>query len=353
MKALMCGLVGSVLLCLAVAGHARPACQTDDAVPWQRVAPGVWVWHPVAPGEVSAANAGHVVPTSVVIDRGQALLIDPGPSQRHGERVRASLACHFGAQLRWIVNTHAHAENVLANSAFADLLASGQVQVLASAATREGMLQRCPACLASLTAKVGTEAIAGTQIVLPSRTLAEGDVLRVGRYRLRVMRVEQGHTEGDLVLWSAQQRVLWAGGLVYGNRVPELAQGSVDGWLRALDRLAALRPRVVVSNAVSRAAAKDGLPPALTDTRAYLSDLRTEVLKAMDQGLQASDATVVDLPAYRTWAGHSERQGFNAQRAWRELEPVWMDQSASPAPPAASPPRGRCEWPGKAGSTAP
>lgn len=173
--------------------------------------------------------------------------------------------------------------------------------------------------------------MAGTQIVLPGRTLAEGDALRVGRRRLRVMRVEQGHTEGDLVLWDANHRVLWAGGLVYGQRVPELAQGSVEGWLRALDRLATLRPRVLVSSVVSRAATTGGLPPALLSTRRYLSDLREGVLQAMDQGQQASDATVVDLPAYRTWAGHTQRQGFNAQRAWRELEPVWMGQGASPA----------------------
>jgi glyoxylase-like metal-dependent hydrolase (beta-lactamase superfamily II) len=332
-----CG-IGLLASGLAVAAFAGGACSGPDAVPWQRVAPGVWAWNPAAPGEVSAANAGHVVPTSVVISGGEALLIDPGPSQRHGERVRASLACRFGAQVRWIVNTHAHAENVLGNSAFADRLAAGQVGILASAATREGMQQRCPACLASLTGKAGTEAMAGTQIVLPSRTLAEGDVLSVGRYRLRVLRVEQGHTEGDLVLWNDRHRMLWAGGLVYGERVPELAQGGLDGWLRALDRLAALRPRIVVSNVVSRAEVPGDLPPALTGTRAYLSELRSAVLQAMDQGLQASDATGVDLPAYRSWAGHSERQGFNAQRAWRELEPVWMGRSDPPAPRAASPP---------------
>jgi len=327
MKAWLRGLVGLVGLCLVNMAHAAPACDPTDAVPWQRVAPGVWSWSPAVPGEVGAANAGHVLPTSVVIGGGQALLIDPGPSQRHGERVRASLACRFGVQVRWIVNTHAHAENVLANSAFADLLAAGRLTVLASAAAREGMQQRCLACLASLTAKAGLDAMEGTQIVLPNRTLAEGDVLRVGRHRLRVMRVEHGHTEGDLVLWSARQRVLWAGGLVYGERLPELAQGSVDGWLHALDRLDALRPRVIVSSEVSRAAVPGGLPPALVSTRAYLSDLRAGVMQAMDQGQQASDATAVTLPAYRHWAGHSERQGFNAQRAWRELEPVWMDRA--------------------------
>ncbi len=332
--------VCALLLGLWTAASAQAAPRCADDVPWQRVAPGVWHWSPVAEAEIAPANAGHVLPTSVVVHGGQALLIDPGPSEAHGQRVRRSLACRFGAQVRWIVNTHAHAENVLGNSAFADRVAAGTVQILATGATRAGMAQRCPDCLASLTTKAGVDAMAGTRIVLPTRTLTEGEVLRVGPYRLQVMRIEQGHTEGDLVLWDARRRLLWAGGLVYGQRLPELAQGSLDGWLAALDRLAALRPRVVLGNTVSVAPEASSLPPALTGTRAYLGELRAAVLNAMDQGLQASDATTVTLPAYSTWAGHAERQGFNAQRAWREMEPVWMVKSDPPAPPAASPPRG-------------
>ncbi len=339
----VCGLLLGLLT--AVAAQAAPRCADD--VPWQRVAPGVWHWSPASEAEIAPTNAGHVLPTSVVLHGGQALLIDPGPSHAHGQRVRRSLACRFGAQVRWIVNTHAHAENVLGNSAFADRVTAGTVQILASAATRAGMAQRCIACLASLTAKAGTDAMAGTSIVLPTRTLSEGEVLRVGPYRLRVMRIEQGHTDGDLVLWDARQRLLWAGGLVYGPRLPELAQGSVDGWLAALDRLAALRPRVVVGNTVSRAAVESDLPPALSATQRYLNDLRSAVLQGMDQGLQASDATTVTLPAYSAWAGHAERQGFNAQRAWRELEPVWMERTDPPAPPAASPPGGGASGPAK------
>jgi glyoxylase-like metal-dependent hydrolase (beta-lactamase superfamily II) len=331
----------------ALAADPPVACKAVDAVSWQPVAPGIWVWPAAENGEVSPANAGHVLTTSVVIDGGEALVIDPGPSLRHGLRLRHSLACRFQARVRWIVNTHAHAENVLANSAFADLLEAGQLEILASAATRDAMQRRCPDCLASLSAKVGADAMAGTQIVLPNRTLAEGEVLRVGRHRLRVMRIEQGHTEGDLVLWSARERVLWAGGLVVGERVPELAQGSVDGWLAALERLQALRPRVVVSSVVSSAVAPGGLPPALTDTRRYLTDLRTSVLQAMDEGHQPQDTAWGELPAYRIWAGYSERHGFNLQRAWRELEPVWMGMSDPPAPPAASPPRGGASGPAK------
>ena len=321
-----------------------PDCQAVDAVPWQPVAPGIWVWPAAENGEVSPANAGHVLPTSVVVSRGEALVIDPGPSHRHGLRVRASLACRFKARVRWVVNTHAHAENVMANSAFADLLETGQLEILASAATRRAMQQRCPDCLASLTTRAGAKAMAGTHIVLPSRTLAVGERLRVGLLSLRVQAIEPGHTEGDLVLWNARHRVLWAGGLVYDGRVPELAQGSLDGWLAALPRLLALRPQQVIGTVWSRAPAAEAPPPALGATERYLKGLRARVLLAMDQGHQPQETAWGDLPAYRDWAGYSERHGFNLQRAWRELEPVWMEQgapSALPLPGQMQPIQGR------------
>ena len=310
----------------AVTGIATRGCVDD--VPWTRVASGIWAWAPSAPAEIGPENGGHVAVTTAIVHGRQALLIDPGPSRAHGDRVRRSLVCRFGATVRWIVNTHAHAENVLGNAAFADRRAARRPPILASAGTREAMARRCLVCLASLSGRLGPEAMQGTRIVLPTRTLAEGDVLRLGPHRLRVLRIEQGHTEADLVLWDPQERLLWLGGLAYAGRVPELAQGRIDAWIEALDRLAALAPRVVLGPALSRSEPPTGaLPPALTDTRAYLSDLRTAVFEAMDAGLQAHEAATLELPAYRAWPGYAERHGFNAQRAWRELEPAWMDRA--------------------------
>lgn len=324
-RVLAAGLLTLLTGCASAA--STPDCSAANAVPWQAVVPGVWVWQPEAVSEISAANAGHVVPTSVVVSGTEAMVIDPGPSHRHGLRVRDSLACRFGAQARWVVNTHAHAENVLANSAFADRLVAGQLEILSNEGTRSAMEHRCPACLASLTERAGDGAMAGTRIVWPSRMLRAGEVLHVGPHRLRVLPPAPGHTGSDLVLWDETRRVVWAGGLVVDQRLPELAQGGVDVWLVALDRIAALQPRHVIGNAVSSAVEPHTLPPAMEATRAYLAELRARVLKAMDEGRHAGESAAVDMPAYAGWAGYVQRQGFNVQRAWREMEPVWMERS--------------------------
>lgn len=319
------GKIGAMACLWLVVGCAAHGAPCDD-VPWQPVVPSVWVWMPVVP-----ADAGHGAPISAVIDGGEALLIDPGPNQRQGERVKQSLRCRFGARVVWIVNTHAHAENVLGNSAFAAEQAQGQVRIGASAAARDAMRQRCPSCLVSLTAQVGEAAMQGTAVVLPDQTLAPGQRLHVGRRTLRVQAVEQGHTEGDLLLWDEEHRVLWAGGLVDEGRVPQLAQGGVDAWLAALRRLQALPVRDVIGATWSRAGIEGRAPPALALTRDYLDALRSGVWRAMNEGRLPQEADAVPLPAFAHGAGDAERHGFNVLRAWRELEAAWMDGEAAPS----------------------
>ena len=80
----------------------------------------------------------------------------------------------------------------------------------------------------------------------------------------------------------------------------------------------------------SQAPSRAEPPPALAKTRVYLEALREQTLRAMNQGVQPQETDKVELHAFRDWAGYPARHGFNVLRAWRELEPVWMDQ-AKPA----------------------
>ena len=307
---------------------AGPTCTAGrrPPPPWRRLAPGVWIWPPPAEADVSPANGGHVAPVTLLVSRGEAMVIDPGPSLRHGLAVRRAASCLGRVRVRWVVNTHAHADTVLANAAWADEVARGEVQVLANAGTRETMARRCPDCLSDLRARAGEVAMAGTTILLPTHTLEPGRTLRVGALRLQVGPTQRGHSQHDLWLGLAGPRIAWVGGLVYGRRVPELAQGRVEDWLAALDRLAAWEPRQVVGATWSAAPAPGHRPPALVSTRAYLQALHEGVWAAMEAGRGVLDENPVPLPDFAGWAGYAARHGFNVQRAWREREPSWMGQ---------------------------
>jgi glyoxylase-like metal-dependent hydrolase (beta-lactamase superfamily II) len=293
-------------------------------VPWRAVAPGVWAWVPAQPSEAAPENLGHALATVVIVDGAQALVVDPGPHHAHGQRVRASLHCQLAARPIGVLNTHAHAKNVLANAAFADLQDSGQLSIMASEGTRDAMQKRCPQCLQSLTQTLGEAVMQPTHIVLPDRTLAEGDVLTIGGLKAQVLVIENAHTESDLMLWLPAQGVLLTGGLVYDGRLPELAQGRVTGWLSALQRIAALHPRTVVGDRVSVAPHAQTLPPAIGATQSYLLTLRQRLTQAMDAGLHGSETQSMAWPEHAHWVDFEARQEFNVQRAWRELESEWM-----------------------------
>lgn len=320
--------------------HSARGCGRHAAVPWQAVAPGVWAWLPPAPEPASPRNGGHTQAISVLVDRGEAMVVDPGPSLQHGQRVRESLACRFGARVRWVVNTHAHAENVLGNAAFADPQAQGRLRIVATAGTLSAMQRRCTSCLASIKATVGAAALRGTRITLPTHVLAPGDVLQVGDLRVEVRVAPDAHTESDLLLWLPARRVLWAGGLVSDARVPELAQGSVGGWLDALEGIARLQPapEVVIGTGVSHATG--GQPaPAVAATRSYLAQLRLQLRAALDAGLHGTEPEVAAAMDPGRWVGFKAQHAFNVQRAWREVEAQWMSESgaAAPQPGGAAP----------------
>ncbi len=303
--------------------HSAEGCDTDTGAGWHTLAPGVHVWQPAVDQEPNAGNAGHVSPTTVLVHGQRAWVIDPGPSLRQGQRLVARVRCVWGAHIERVINTHAHADNVLANAAFADAQRTGRVSVLATARTSDTMRQRCPGCLADLTDRVGVSAMAGTQIVLPDALLRPGEELHFGPHRLQLREVRNAHTQSDLVLWNDAHRIAWVGGLVYGQRLPELAQGSLLGWRQALSDVQTLQPLWVVGATLAGHRPGDA-QRAIAATDAYLAQVQQQVLQGMEAGQQVSELPVRAAAPFARWAGH-ERHGFNLQRAWRELEPAWMD----------------------------
>lgn len=287
------------------ASRARPA----RAAPLTSVGDGVYVW-PGRGGEPAPHNEGRVA-TATVFDCGDAaLVVDPGPNRRTGKVLRDAVERGLGLPVRAVINTHAHPEHVLGNAAFAD------VPIHASARTRVLMQQRCPDCSRRFAARLGPRAMAGTRIVLPTHTLDDGAWLEFGTRRLRIDVFDHAHSEADLSLFDPRSGVLCAGGLGWGDQVPDMAESSLDGWIAALQRLLALSPRVVA-----------GVGPALgteviASTQRYLSAMRAVVADAIRQGIELPAL----LRAPSVAAAHPQdpvRHQLNLQQAWRELEARW------------------------------
>src|SRR5215469_3447425 len=76
--------------------------------------------------------------------------------------------------------------------------------------------------------------------------LADGDVVRVGALNLTALHTP-GHAPDHLAFWMPDDRVLFTGDLVLGrgSSMVTYPEGDVAAYLRSLERVAALRPRLL------------------------------------------------------------------------------------------------------------
>lgn len=298
---------------------ALALCGSPDA-PLEAVMPGVAVRHGGWPTE-NPEGRPHWA-SSVVLWRGRhAVVLDPGPSHCSGRQLQDALDRLAGGpvQVDLVINTHAHAEQVLANSAW-------PAPVAALAGTQAAMRQRCRDCLAAITQDLGEAAMAGSRIVLPERLLEPGAWLELAGRRWQVLHMSMAHTESDLVLWSPAEGVLLAGGLLDGRHLV-LAQGRITGWLQALAHLEALRPRWLIGQHL--VAGPGEVAHALQRQRQALCALVRLSWEGLE-GWQTEAQVLAQLPPT---SDETERrlQAFNLQRAWREMEGLWLGHEAMPA----------------------
>jgi glyoxylase-like metal-dependent hydrolase (beta-lactamase superfamily II) len=287
------------------------AAATTEILPVQRIASDVYViTAPLA--DASPSNGGRVVNTGFVIGRTGVVVIDSGANHRHGEAILAAVARVTKKPVALLINTHPHPHNVLGNSAFADR----GIPIMATSATVTAMTERCPACLASLSQSVGDEPMRGTRIQLPDTPVAGSQTLEVAGRQLRLLHLGHGHTEGDLAVFDEATAVLFAGDLVYGGQVPHLSEANTTGWIAALNQVAALPVRILVSGRGPVGGAGD-----LEPTLRYLSELRQRVAAAYQEGRTPDEAIkLAELPEFSDWHGYAARHGRNVQHVYFEIE---------------------------------
>lgn len=290
---------------------ALPASGACSRPLLQEVAPGV---HAI-PGRGAApdrSNCGRSAHGLAIMGAGGVILVDPGPSQREGIALRKSLAVASPHPVVAVILTHAHPENTLAAGAFS----GPDTPVLATDLTARLMADRCPRCLGRLKRSVGASGMEGTRIVLPTETVAQSDTRVIGGRSMRLLRFEDAHLAGDLALFDEASGVLFAGGLATGDAIPDLGEGNLAGWRRALKELIALHPRRTIpgrGNLVS--------PDPLGATLAYLDNLSAFVTGELERGGDLASALErAAMPAYSGWSGYPRRHQLNVQRAWQEME---------------------------------
>lgn len=147
----------------------------------------------------------------------------------------------------------------------------------------------------------------------------EGDTdFELGGVHFNIRHVGPAHSDEDLAMLVKEDRVLFAGDLVFKGRVPFVGEADSKAWLNSLDKLIALKPRVMVPGhgAASTTPMKD-----LTLTRDYLTFVRNEMGKAVDELIPFDEAYArTDWSKYKNMPAFEEANRPNAYNTYLLME---------------------------------
>ena len=152
------------------------------------------------------------------------IVVDTMTLNLQGKQIREQAQRISGAPVTTIINTHYHTDHTHGNPGFPmGIKVVSTERTLAYLLDRDGDFWR---------GKAGA--------TLPNETFHDNHVMRVGGKTIRLYHLGRGHTDGDLVVIFAEDRVLHTGDLFFNGRYPNIdleAGGSVQEWGATIDRI--------------------------------------------------------------------------------------------------------------------
>jgi glyoxylase-like metal-dependent hydrolase (beta-lactamase superfamily II) len=164
---------------------------------------------------------------------------------------------------------------------------------------------------------VTPDAYGDTTVALPTLTLEKTHTIKTQKGDIIVMNLAQkGHTDTDVVIYFPKEKILFAGDLVFNDRIFPTRDGSLSGWLAAIDALSKIDYKILIPGHGTDLSKK-----GYAMTKEYITSLRSQVAKAMDEGADMTNiASKVDMSQFSKYPLYKELNGKNIQRAYELLE---------------------------------
>jgi quinoprotein relay system zinc metallohydrolase 1 len=283
-------LLAGVVLCAAASASAQ--APQYDLKP-RRIAEGHWVIEG-AVDDFSRANGCNIINTAFIATGEGVVVINTGPSRRYGVAHRSAIASTVNEPVQRVLSLNLHPDYFFGHQAWAD------VPTQALAGTVAGMRAEGGAYADNLYRLCG-DWMQGTEAT-PAREAVAPQTLALGTRRLELRRL-RGHTGDDLVVLDRAAGVLYAGGLVFAERVPTTPHADFDAWLAALDELQRWHAqgewRVLVP---AHGPVHEGLR-GVEQTRDWLRWLSTHLRESAQRGVDLSELLREPVPArFAAWA---------------------------------------------------
>jgi glyoxylase-like metal-dependent hydrolase (beta-lactamase superfamily II) len=267
-------------LLFASQAFAQPLKATLEPI---EVTPRVWYVQGQA-GAASAANEGFNSNAGFVASDEGIIVIDALGTPALGEAFLKAIRTVSHAPIKRVIVTHYHADHFYGLAAFkkagAEVWAHrAAMEYFDSGEAARRLEQRARDLFPWVDEKM--------PIVRPDRWLGGDTRFSLDGVRFEVLHMGPAHSPEDLIVVLPGEGVIFAGDILFAGRIPFVGSADSKRWLERIDRLLALKPRVIVTGhgKVSTDPARD-----LTLTRDYLRFLRAAMGKAVEDFVPFDEA---------------------------------------------------------------
>ena len=267
------------------------------------------------------ANGCNIINTAFIATGDGVVVVNTGPSRLYGEQQRRAIAAVTPQPVRMVLNLNLHPDYFFGNQAW------DGVPTQALAGSIAGMRAEGESYADNLYRLCGGW-MRGTQAT-PARQALEPGSFTLGDHRLELRRL-RGHTGDDLVLLDHSTGVLFAGGLVFADRVPTTPHADAAQWLQTLDLLAQWQRQGQFKLLVPSHGPVDRGLQGIAQTRDWLRWLTGWMQDSAQQGLDLSEMLRAPVPSqFSQWAA----QPAELHRTLAQWYPALERRALPPSPP--------------------
>ena len=248
----------------------------------------------------STANQNFISNAAFVVTPAGVVVIDALGSPALAERLLQEIRKLTPQPVTHVIVTHYHADHIYGLQAFrkqgARIIAHRSALEYLNSETARQRLETSRTELAPW--------VDAQTVLVSADEWIDGDkTLSVGGTSFVIRHVGPSHTPEDLVVYLPKEKVLFAGDLVFRNRIPFVGQADSGRWIQALDVLLTFDATTIVPGhgPLSSEARRD-----MQQTRDYLVYLRTTMgeaarnLEPFEDAYQAADWSRFEkLPLFR------------------------------------------------------
>ncbi len=190
-----------------------------------------------SPRNSFGANAG------IIIGKKGIVVIDTLISSNEAKRFIKDIRAITDKPVKYVVNTHSHLDHTFGNADFRRL---GAV-IISQENCKKNMEKNSEAALKNAGAFGLTEKdMEGTRIVYPVLTFNDRMEIDLGDQKVELIYPGPSHTDGSILVYLPDKKILFAGDALFTNYHPFMAEGNIESWIKALDFILKMDADIII-----------------------------------------------------------------------------------------------------------